>query len=43
MNLSMFFAFAMLYPDTQLLVMFIIPVKVKWLALLDGVRSLPSL
>ncbi|MEI3305658.1 MAG: rhomboid family intramembrane serine protease [Dysosmobacter sp.] len=36
-NLSMFFAFAMLYPDTQLLVMFIIPVKVKWLALLDGV------
>ena len=36
-NLSMFFAFAMLYPDTQFLVMFIIPVKVKWLALLDGV------
>ena len=33
----MFFAFAMLYPDTQLLVMFIIPVKVKWLAALDGV------
>lgn len=35
-NLSMFFAFAMLYPDTQFLVMFIIPVKVKWLAWIDG-------
>lgn len=35
-NLSMFFAFAMLYPDTQFLIFFIIPVKVKWLALLDG-------
>lgn len=35
-NLSMFFAFAMLYPDTQFLLFFIIPVKVKWLALIDG-------
>lgn len=35
-NLSMFFAFAMLYPDTQFLVFFIIPIKVKWLALIDG-------
>lgn len=34
-NLSMFFAFATLYPDMQLLFMFIIPVKIKWLALLD--------
>ena len=31
-NLSMFFAFAMLYPDTQFLLFFFIPVKVKWLA-----------
>ena len=35
-NLSMFFAFAMLYPDTQFLVFFIIPVKVKWLAWIDA-------
>lgn len=35
-NLSMFFAFAMLYPDTQFLVFFLIPVKVKWLAWIDG-------
>ncbi len=35
-NLSMFFAFAMLYPDTQLLLFFIIPVKIKWLAWIDG-------
>jgi hypothetical protein len=35
-NLSMFFAFAVLYPDTQFLIMFIIPVKVKWLAWIDA-------
>lgn len=35
-NLSMFFAFAMLYPDTQFLLFFFIPVKVKWLAWIDG-------
>lgn len=28
--LSMFFSFATLYPDTQVLFMFIIPVKIKW-------------
>lgn len=31
-NLSMFFAFATLYPDVQVLLFFIIPLKVKWLA-----------
>lgn len=31
-NLSMFFSFATLYPNMQLLLFFIIPVKVKWLA-----------
>ena len=36
-NLSMFFAFAVLYPETRFLIMFIIPVKVKWLAIVDGV------
>lgn len=35
-NLSMFFAFAMLYPDTRFLILYIIPVKVKWLAWLDA-------
>ena len=35
-NLSMFFAFATLYPDMQFLLFFIIPVKVKWLAWLDA-------
>ena len=35
-NLSMFFAFAMLYPDAQVLLMFIIPVKMKWLAWFDA-------
>lgn len=35
-NLSMFFAFAALYPDMQVLLFFIIPVKVKWLAWLDA-------
>lgn len=36
-NLSLFFAFAMLFPETQFLLFFIIPVKVKWLALMDVV------
>lgn len=35
-NLSLFFAFATLYPDLQFLVFFFIPVKAKWLAWLDG-------
>ncbi|MEG1683289.1 MAG: rhomboid family intramembrane serine protease [Oscillospiraceae bacterium] len=35
-NLSMFFAFAVLYPDMQVLLFFIIPLKMKWLAWLDG-------
>ena len=35
-NLSMFFAFAVLFPNAQVLLFFIIPVKMKWLAYLDG-------
>ena len=35
-NMSMFFAFATLYPDMQVLFFFVIPVKVKWLAWLDA-------
>lgn len=35
-NLSMFFAFALLFPDTTVLLFFILPVRMKWLAYLDG-------
>ena len=35
-NMSLFFAFATLYPDAQFMVFFIIPVKAKWLAWLDA-------
>ena len=36
LNLSLFLAFATLYPNLQFLLFFIIPVKAKWLAWLDG-------
>lgn len=32
-NRSMYFAFAAIYPNVQVLFMFIIPIKVKWLAI----------
>ena len=32
LNLSLFFAFATLYPDVQIYVFFVLPLKVKWLA-----------
>jgi len=35
LNLSLFFAFATIYPDIQIYVLFFIPLKVKWLALLS--------
>ena len=35
-NLAMFLAFAVLYPEAQLLLFFIIPLKAKWLAYLDA-------
>lgn len=34
-GMSMFLAFAALYPDAQLMLLYIIPVKAKWLALAD--------
>ena len=34
---SMFFAFALLNPNMQFLLYFVIPIKVKWLAIVDGV------
>ena len=36
-NLSMFFSFAALYPDQIVLLFFIIPIKIKWLAIVDAV------
>jgi hypothetical protein len=36
LNLSLFFAFAILFPNFELLLFFILPVKVKWLAYLDA-------
>jgi len=35
-NLSMFFAFAVLFPDTWVRLFYIIPVKVKWIAWVDA-------
>jgi len=35
--MSMFFSFATLFPDMQVLLFFVIPVKIKWLAILDAV------
>jgi hypothetical protein len=40
LNLSMFLAFATLYPETEVLLFFIIPIKVKWLAFLDAIYFL---
>ncbi|MCD7946965.1 MAG: rhomboid family intramembrane serine protease [Oscillospiraceae bacterium] len=34
--LSMFFAFATLFPNMQVLLFFIIPIKIKWLAWIDA-------
>lgn len=34
-NLSIFLLFAALYPDMQVMLYFIIPIKIKWLAYLD--------
>ncbi len=37
---AMFFAFAMINPDVEFLVCLILPVKVKWLAILDAIFML---
>lgn len=34
--LSMFFSFATLFPETQVLLFFVIPMKIKWLAYIDA-------
>lgn len=37
LNLSLFFAYAAMFPDEQVLVMMILPIKMKYLALVDAV------
>jgi hypothetical protein len=36
LNMSLFFAFAALYPNFQVLVFFVLPVRIKYLAYLDA-------
>lgn len=36
-NMSIFLAFAATFPDVQVLLMFVIPVKVKWMGIIYGV------
>lgn len=36
LNMSLLLAFAMIYPDFQMVLFFILPVKIKWLALIDA-------
>ncbi|MCR4806746.1 MAG: hypothetical protein K5857_03625 [Lachnospiraceae bacterium] len=36
-NMSIFFAFAAEFPDMQLMLYFIIPIKIKWIAILNGI------
>ena len=43
LNMSLFFAFALLYPDFEFLLFFFIPVKVKYLAILDALLFVWSL
>ena len=35
-SLSIFLAYAVTYPDLQLLLMFVIPIKMKWMAFVYG-------
>ena len=36
LNLSLFFAYALMFPDNRVLLFFIIPIKVKWIAIVDA-------
>ncbi len=42
LNLSLFLAFAIFYPNYQVYIFFILPVKVKWLAWLDALLLIYS-
>lgn len=41
--LSMFFSFAAMFPDMQVLLFFVIPIKMKWLALVNAAFFLVSI
>ena len=43
LNLSIFLAFATMFPELKVLVLFILPVKVKWLGLIEGILLLVML
>lgn len=43
LNLSLFLAFAYLFPNVEILLFFIFPIKVKWLAYLDWIYFALSL
>ncbi|MFO0677784.1 MAG: rhomboid family intramembrane serine protease [Polyangiaceae bacterium] len=40
LNTSLFFAFATLFPDYQILLFFVIPIRIKWLGLLSGAMTI---
>lgn len=41
-NMSIFLAFAVTYPEMEVLLMFIIPIKMKWMAIVYGVLTIFS-
>lgn len=43
LNMSLFFAFAVLFPDYQVMLFFMIPVKIKYLAFVDALLFIISL
>lgn len=43
LNMSLFFAFAMLFPDFEVRIFFILPVKIKYLAYIDAAFFIVSL
>lgn len=43
LNMSLFFAFAMTFPELQFMLYFIVPIKAKWLAVFYSITSLYSL
>ncbi len=42
LNLSLFLGFAVLFPEMRVLLFFFIPIKIKWLGLIDGALILFS-
>lgn len=38
-NLSIFLAFALTFPDMQVLLFFMIPIRIKWLGILDAIMT----